>query len=618
MQAVTEHQEPIYEQTGGMAISLEWVAYTVLTVLSLWLRVADLHSVPLSSDEAAQALAAWRALHPDLPGAALVPSSPLLFLLHGIGFTALGASEFSSRIFTALAGVLLVISPLLFRDLLGRGRAFAISLMLAFSPVLLVASRFDAPAVWSVLSALLMLWALWRWWASSQAAYAVAAVALLAVMVLLTDPAGFVLALILLGAGVITLVWNRFDEPDADPLPEVQARLRSWPWLAGLLAAVVVVFVVATAFGLYLPGLSSVGALLQQGISGILTPQVNAPPLFALLTALFYEPVLWLFALVGVWLAVRRGRLSLLDRFLAVWMVLAGFATLVYQGSGPEHALWLTLPMTALASTVVMRIFEVEDHPFLEVPAWAKPVTALLMVALLAIFAINFQGMTRALLSVPGANFMNAPFNLIHVVWTVIALLFIIVGIFLLSTVWGMGAALRGAGLGLLAFMLVTSLGSGWNAAVPNADNPVELWHTEPTARETFLLRDSLLELTRRQSGGFPYLRLYAQVEEDSVIAWLLRDFVRVNYITQPTEGRAQEVVLLPAMAEPPALGGSYVGQDFVTRRGWRMTGMEAFDFLPWWMQRRTRVPQLPVQTMVLWLRQDIYDGVDFKLNASG
>jgi hypothetical protein len=195
----------------------------------------------------------------------------------------------------------------------------------------------------------------------------------------------------------------------------------------------------------------------------------------------------------------------------------------------------------------------------------------------------------------------------------VISLLFMLVGLFLISTLWGMAASLRGAGLGLLIFALVTSLGSGWNAAVTNADNPVEMWHVEPIARETFLLRDSMLELTRRESGGFPYLMVYVQADDSGIVGWLLRDFVNVNYITQPTEARAQEVALLSFQPEPPELGGNYVGQDFVIQRGWRMAGLEGFDFLPWWMQRRTRVPELPLQTMVLWLRQDIYDGASFE-----
>ena len=133
MEAVTQEQairNPQGIQAGGLAISYEWIAYGLLLVLAVWLRVAELDTVPLASAEATQALATWRALHPALPGAAIVPESPLLFALHGLSFSTLGASEFSARIFTALAGAFLVVAPALFREVLGWSRAYLFSLIL--------------------------------------------------------------------------------------------------------------------------------------------------------------------------------------------------------------------------------------------------------------------------------------------------------------------------------------------------------------------------------------------------------------------------------------------------------------------------------------------------------
>lgn len=620
MQAVTQESYQDTTEDGGQAqgqglvISYEVIAYALLIALSLWLRVAELDTVPLSSREATQALAAWRAINPELPGAAIVPQSPLLFTLHGLSFSIFGASEFSVRILTALAGALLVVSPLLFREVLGQGRAFLFSLLLTFSPVLLVASRVDSPAVWSLACALLGLLALWRWWQRREAGYALLATGLFTALLLLTDPAGFVLGLILIGAAAVTLVLNRFDNPDDDPVPDLLLRLRGWPWGQALLVALVTVFALATAFMFHLPGLSAVSALLDAGITGIVTPQPGAPPFFALLTALVYEPVLWLLALLAVWLLIRRGSLTLLDRFLAVWVLLAGAASLIYQGTGPQHALWLILPMTGLVTALAVDLLEPDKHPFLEIPWWGKLVTALVMFALLTIFAISFQSLTRALLSVPGDAVVSAPFNRFSIIGVILVLSLMVVGYFFVSSLWGAAAPLKGGGLGLLAFALITSLGSGWAAAVTNVDNPIEFWQVEPVGREVFLLQESLQELARRESGGFPNLTVYVQADDSDVVAWVLRDFVNIQYIRQPTEGRTQEVVLLPILAEPPDLGGSYVGQDFIIKRIWRLETLQGLDFLPWWLQRRTRVPDLPLQSMVLWLRQDIYDGAPFEV----
>jgi hypothetical protein len=608
-------QQSAETHSAPLVVPVEWIAYAVLIVLSLWLRVAELDTVPLSGREATQALAAWRALHPNLPGSAIVPASPLLFLLHSVGFTALGGTEFAARIFTVLASVLLIVSPLLFRDVLGRGRSFLISLMLTFSPVLLTASRFDSPVIWAVLCAVLALWALRRWWQLDAAGYTLAASSSISAAFLLTDPAGWWFGLALIGAGVGTLAWNRVDNPDDDPLPEIYRRLRAWPWVQSLLAAGLTIFVIATAFMLHLPGLSAVGQLVQEGISGLLNPMSGAPPFFALLTVFFYEPLLWLFGIAGFVLLARRGDLRLHDRFLVMWVLLAGLAAIAYRGAGPDHALWLTLPLTALAASALLDALQPDEHPFLDIPAWSKPVIAVALCGLLAIFSINFQGIARAFLRTPDGALTSLQPDPINAVWTLIALLFIITSLGIAASLWGRRAALRGGALGLLIFGLVTSLGSGWSMAVTRAGDPVEFWHVEATGREFHLLRDTLLELARRESEGFPFLTIYVQADDGGVIGWLLRDFVNVHYITEPGEARAQEVVLLPDQAEPPALGGSYVGQDWVIVRSWPESALLGFDVLPWWTQGRVRTQPLEALKMVLWLRQDIYDGVEFDPN---
>ena len=85
--------------------------------------LAELDTVPMGADEARQALAAYRGL-PDSPGGSLSAESPLNYWLQQIAFSLLGSGEATARLFTALGGALLGLSPLLFRDLLGRARAF--------------------------------------------------------------------------------------------------------------------------------------------------------------------------------------------------------------------------------------------------------------------------------------------------------------------------------------------------------------------------------------------------------------------------------------------------------------------------------------------------------------
>ncbi len=609
MQAVT--QDNMATDVRGLRINMEFVAYLAIFVLALVLRVAELDTVPLSAHESRQALAVWRVLNPEAPGSPITPESPLLFLLHAVTFTVLGGSEFSVRIFTALAGILLAYSPLLFRDLLGRTRTFLFCLFLAFSPVALVSSRFDSPVIWSMLCAILVLWALWRYWERQQIVYTLVAAASFAGLVLLTDPAGFVLALILIASGFVALTWGRADDPDSDPANTIRESLSGWSWQAALGAAALTVILVSTGFALYLPGLSNVSELVLIGVRGVVTLQSGATLAFPLLTTLFYEPILLVFGIATIIILLRRGT-TLLDRFLIAWLVFAITASFVYRGGGADHALWLIVPLAGLVSSLAVALLAEDRHPFFDIPWWSKPIVLVAMIALLAMFTVNFQGIARNILTAQPGALDQVRVDPINAVWATISVLFIGLGFFLVSSLWGMTAALRSAGLGLLVFGLVTSLGSGWGAAVTKAESAVELWHTEATGREVFVLRDTLDELSRRETRGVPRIPLFVLAPEDGVIAWTLRDYTEIQFITDASEARTQEFALLPMLAESPALGGAYVGQDFIVSRSWNLQTLQGLDILAWWMQRRTRFPDLPSQTMVLWLRQDIYDGTPF------
>ncbi|MBZ0293587.1 MAG: hypothetical protein K8L99_13550 [Anaerolineae bacterium] len=632
MQSVVQEQPQI--QSRGLAISLEWVAYALILVLALVLRFAELDTVPLTAHESQQALAAWRMLNTNIPGGTIVPESPLLFLLHSLGFATLGASETSARLWTAFAGVFLVMSPLLFRDLLGGTRTLLLSILLLCSPVLLLASRFDTPVIWAMSSAVLGLWALWRWWRLRRAGDALLVAVCMGALLLLTDPAGWVLALILVGAGVIALMWERGDDPDLDRVPEVRARLREWPWQQSLLVTGLVAAAVSTIAMLYPSGLSSISQLLAVGLGGVFQLRADAPIFYPLLTALVYEPVIWLFGIAALWMQVRRGTMTFLERFFAAWLVLGGIAAILYRGGGPEHALWLVIPATVLASWTFAYILEAASHPFLEIPRWSKLLLSLGMMALLAIFVINIQAVGRAVLRTQDGSLLvllgsyldtiSNAFSQISsgqpvlnvdaasLIWALIALALMILGGFMAANTWGTSATLRGGALGLLVFGIVTSLGSGWAASVPDSGNAVELWHTQATGREVFLLRDTLAELSERESGGFARLPLVVLAEDDGVVAWTLRDFTTTVYIADVNEARTQSMVLLPTLPESPSLGGDYVGQDFILSRNWSLQSLQGFDFLTWWFQRRTRLSETPDEVMVLWLRQDVYNGVPF------
>jgi hypothetical protein len=594
------------------AVRTETWVYTVIALLALGFRLAQLGALPLSAEEAPAALAAWKLLNPGSFVTATTATSPLLFAAQAATFSVLGATELTARLLTALAGVGVVLSPLLFRRLIGRTRALLLTLTLFFSPVLLLASRTSSPVVWAVLLMAIAGAATWQFAATGRTGFALLATTAVVATVLLADPAGYWLVLILIGAALLTR-WTGRTEDDAEP-DERLARLNGWPWLQGLAVALLVVFVVSTLFLLHQRGFNNIGALLDAGARGMASPVPGAPPLYTLLIGAFYEPFAWLFGLIGLLLAWRRG-FPTLDRFFALWLLLGLIASLVYVGGGAAYALWVTLPLAGLTSRSLVEALREDPRNIWHFPGWARWLVAVIVFGLMAVLATALMLVGRSMMRLDpllGAETLSR-LDPIGIILTVMVVLFSLVGFFLVASVWDRATAARGTVLGLLLFGLVTALGAGWNAAVPRWTLATEPWHLRPPTDNVYLLRETLFDVADRTSRGFPSYTVAALAPGDGLLAWALRDFTDVRLIESVTEAGDAPVVLLPGNADiapPSSLASGYVGQDFVLQRGWSIGSLRAFDLLAWWLQRNTADEGQPLESVDFWLRGDLYSGV--------
>ena len=608
--------------TGRAVFSMETVAYALLIVFAIVLRLAEVDTVPLREYEARQALAAWRVVQP-IPGLEpIAPQSSLLFTGHVIAFTLLGASEFSARLLTILASVALLLSPLLFRNVLGVGRAFVLALLLVVSPIVLISSRTDSAMIWSALSVVLGLWAAHRYLLTGRKSWAVLVAVCLMVLIFLTDPTGVLTALIVLLAGYVA--WQ-FTPKEIDDLPDeqvealsmkIEERLRSWPRLESAIISLLVIVLLSTLVLIYPAGLNVIGESLSVFVRGLTTGQPGLPALFPILTTLFYEPWLVLLGLVAWFWLGQAGRITWLDRFAGATAFFGLVAGAFYRGAGADHALWLILPLALLVSHLVIVLLEelVPDPVWGEVPPWSRALIALVAFFLLAMLSIHLQSLGRSLLQAPDTILQPGSVNAVSLVWVVITLLFMVIGGFLAASVWRVPVTMRGALLGLMAFGLLTSLGSGWRAAVYTSANATEWWNREAVSPEVHLLRQTLIEVSTRETGGEPtVLPVVALVPPDGEVAWALREVQDIRFINDISEARSQEIVILPETLEPPDLGGPYVGKAFTIRQAWEGSGLQPIEFVAWYLQRRVREVPLPSERVVLWLRQDIYDGVPFQ-----
>jgi hypothetical protein len=384
-----------------------------------------------------------------------------------------------------------------------------------------------------------------------------------------------------------------------------------------------------------------VGQAIGNGLSGILVSQPDTSRAFPLLISMFYEPVLWLFGVISILIFLRRGEWTFVERFLLAWLALAIVFSLLYAGSSAQHALWLTLPLSALSMYAMISLFSDDRDAIVWIGSdiadgdqraryvrVGRLVVGLCMLALLFMLGMHLRIIGGAFLNIstpPDGNPLTAISTLfdrvmagqfvlvrISVVWLMITALFIFIGYFLGGSLWGNQTTLQGGALGLLVFGLVVGLGNGWRVSAAEANNPTELWHTQATSTDVFLLRQTLLDIADRQTGGFTEIPIVAQAPEDGVIAWVLRDFENARFISfsQMTDVGGEGIVILPSAGDTPALGGGYLGQNFLISQTWSPAWMQGMDFLTWWTQRRVRDGSTTSQVSVLWLRQDVFNGL--------
>ncbi|MBN2006506.1 MAG: TIGR03663 family protein [Anaerolineae bacterium] len=141
----------------------ERIFYVVILILALFSRFYILGARAISHDESIHTKFSWNFFNDLNFQHNPMMHGPLLFEATALNYYLFGVSDFTSRIYTAALGVLLVMTPLLFRKWCGKkGAAFA-AVMLLVSPSISYYARYirhDTPVM---LFAVLWIWTLFSY-----------------------------------------------------------------------------------------------------------------------------------------------------------------------------------------------------------------------------------------------------------------------------------------------------------------------------------------------------------------------------------------------------------------------------------------------------------------------
>lgn len=577
---VADAAVPHAERARPARLSLAVGLYGLILLGAAVLRFSALDSLPLSPDEAHEALAAWQVFQPGATAAQI--GSPAYFSLTSLLMPFLGVSDVTARLVPALFGWGLVALPWLLRRELKPAGALVAGLLLAVSPLFTAVSRTAGGDALALFALLLLVAAVMRAAGAPDRRWAyVAAVAL--GLGLASSP--------LFYAGLATAIpawWVARQVITGE-------RARLWPPRRSLgapfLVAVVLCLLLSTRFLAYPPGFAATAGLLgaflgQFSLSGSL-----AGLLAPVLAIGRYETAVILLGLPALFWAIWRNQSF--GTFLTYW-ILTAFALILLQRGELNNALLAVLPGYLLVGVFAGALLQQR----LTLSSWA------VMGSLLLVAGIMLVNITRYLrVSQTSADAANLWFAFLALAFGALALYYF----------WSMTpAAIPQAVLAaLIVILALYQWGTAWHLTHVSANDPRERWVEQGADDDLPFMLETLREISNQATNSDAGLTLFSTVDSP-LLRWYLRDYGQAQYgATIPAQARYQ-VLLTPATSTDPVLGDTYFGGDF----GWLRSGATEAppsaspltDSLRNWLFHET-AQDLTEERLILWVRSDILQG---------
>jgi hypothetical protein len=552
-------------------ITLESALYALALAIAAGLRFSPLGRTALNDVEAGLALQSYEILRGGL--ITLVPHPLYILGTAALDFI-FGASTFLARFLPAVAGILLVGLPYLYRRQLGRRVALILAFLVALDPGLIGSSVQAGSSLFGPVCILLAL----AGWAQRRPIMAgiCAGLALLGGPGIWPGLAGLAVAM------AVTV--NKVEFSDAK---------EPFLWRKAGLAALASLGLAGTLLMFVPTGINAAAASLPEYLAG--WGRVGGTPVLLLVGALFaYEVFALVLGAGGAARCLIRDRRGM-DLFLAVWWVAALVLALVYPSRQVMDLVWVILPLLALAARQIDRMLLVRSSDRLATGGQAA------LILLLLLLLVNLT------ISWPAAESSSA--NQLYR-WTVLGLALLLLVAESLLVGWGWSAKIAASGLlwGFSGLLALYTVSAGFNAAGLSGRGAAELWRSGPafageklffaTVKEYTLWTPELNQVPQIVVSGLP----------SPAVKWALRDFAGLS-VADVISTEAKPDILVTADKGDIAQAAAYTGQDFALTSSPAWDLITPAEWVNWLIYRRVQAEVWRTTNLILWIRADRFPG---------
>lgn len=554
-------------QTRLQWLTLERLAYALLALAPLLIRLVNLGQRTLAPAEATTAWRAWQAsqgLHPLMDA-----GQPLLYTLQSLTFFVMGATNATARMGPLLAAAALPWALYLARHWLGRPNALLAATLITFSPTINAFARRADGTTFALLAVGITLVGLA--WLEQHPAWGWKTLLVGLALLLISGPAGYTALLTLL----ILLPLALRTQPDHPP---IQAR--------DGLPALVLLLLGGTGFLTRIDALGLTAVNLTQWLADFSFQPVSL--LEGWIRLAVDEPMLSLFGLLGILWSLRRpGR----GRALALAAALAGLIAIL-QGPDATYsravaALFLAFP----AADLLIHLGRRGDLDFRSVEGTLF-VVVLILLAFIATYALVSFAAT--------GDFARLT---VFLVTLFLALIMTLVFIFFI----GWQEVRSGLIISTLILTLLFGLGSLWSLGF-NTNLPIlaRVFPTEalPDAQDLVRTYGDLSEQQRGDRWAVPLLLIPGSPSDD-LIQWQFRKAEAFQVANTIPADDPPPIIIAPADRELSM--DHYAGQTFELLSDWDLTHITTSNqAIYWFFFRRSPLPPPAADQINLWVNLDL------------